>query len=155
MCVAIFLGNVLLLLRVTLFPQTVFYGFRITLFPQKPQFSPNERRARLSVHKGVECNLEEFVRNTKQKRLSFTVWIRSKNQAIYQQVNTSSWYSSGCDSFIQTPKKLKLFSIEAKYTIIFFSNHMKTAGRANHQTFCFFFFSKISFLFFSSEFNVI
>jgi len=73
MCVAIFLGNVLLLLRVTLFPQTVFYGFRITLFPQKPQFSPNERRARLSVHKGVECNLEEFVRNTKQKRLSFTV----------------------------------------------------------------------------------
>lgn len=54
------------------------------------QFSPNERLARLSVHKGVECNLEEFVRNTKQKKLSFTVWIRSKNQAIYQQVNTSS-----------------------------------------------------------------
>lgn len=67
-----------------------FYGFRITLFPQKPQFRPNKRRESLSVHKGVERNLEEFVRNTKQKRLSFTVWISSKEQAIYQQVNTSS-----------------------------------------------------------------
>lgn len=50
-----------------------FYGFTITLFPQKPQFSPNERLARVSVHKGVECKLEEFVRNAKQKKLSFTV----------------------------------------------------------------------------------
>lgn len=72
---AIFPGKALLLLKVLL-PSNrskCFYSFRITLFPQKPQVRPNKRRESLSVHKGVECNLEEFVRNTKQKRLSFTV----------------------------------------------------------------------------------
>lgn len=81
----VFLGEVLpLSLKSNLF---IFSEFSST---SKNSIQSKWVKWNVKVHKGAECNLEEFVRNTKQKRLSFTVWISSKDQAIYQQVNSSS-----------------------------------------------------------------